>query len=135
MQGIFGIPPGWGLTIARIATGLLFLVHGWEKFFMVGIPGVSAYFGKLSIPLPGLMAPFIATLEVVGGALLIIGLFTRWVGLLFAIEMVVTAFWVQIPMRGWDASDLDRVLLGTSLLLFISGPGCAAVDGVWRKEQ
>lgn len=134
MHGIFGIHPGWGVAVVRVAAGLVFLVHGYAKF-AGGLGGVSAFFEKLSIPLPGLMAPFIATLELVGGALLILGLLTRWIGLLFAIEMVVTALWVQIPGRGWNASELDRVLLAAGLLLFLAGPGCAAVDEVWTKEH
>ena len=127
MRGIFGVDPGWGVTVVRISMGLIFAVHGYQKF-AGGIPGVSAFFAKVSIPLPGLMAPFIAVLELVGGILLVLGLATRWVGLLFALEMIVTTFWVQIPGRGWGASDLDRSLLAGGILLFLAGAGRAALD-------
>ncbi len=127
MRGIFGVDPGWGVTVVRISMGLIFAVHGYQKF-AGGIAGVSAFFAKLSIPLPGLMAPFIAVLELVGGILLVLGLATRWVGLLFALEMIVTTFWVQIPGRGWGASDLDRSLLAGGILLFLAGAGRAALD-------
>jgi len=105
MKGIVSVDPGWGITAVRVMTGLLFAVHGYQKF-AGGIGGVVGFFAKISIPLPGLMAPFIATLELVGGILLILGLATRVLGCLFAAEMLVTTLWVKIPAQGWNASDL-----------------------------
>jgi putative oxidoreductase len=62
MRGIGGINPDWGVTAVRVMTGLLFAVHGYQKF-AGGIGGVSAFFTKVAIPLPGAMAPFIASLN------------------------------------------------------------------------
>ncbi len=42
--------------------------------------------------------------------------------------MLGTALAVQIPSRGWDASDLDRMLLAAAVLLILAGPGTAALD-------
>ncbi len=134
MRGIGGINPGWGLTIVRISMGLIFAVHGYQKF-AGGIAGVSAFFAKLAIPLPGLMAPVVALLELGGGILLILGLATRWIGLLLALEMIVTAFWVQVPTRGWSASDLDRTLLAAGVLLLLAGPGRLALDAFWLETE
>lgn len=130
MRSVLGIHPGWGLTLVRISTGLIFAVHGYQKF-MGGIAGVAGYFAKVGIPAPGLMAPFIATLELGGGVLLLVGLAARWVGLLLALEMIVTGFLVQVPAKGWNASDLDRSLLAAGLALFLAGPGCAAIDALF----
>ena len=134
MKGIGGINPDWGLTVVRISMGLIFAVHGYQKF-AGGIAGVSAFFAKLSIPLPGLMAPFVALLELLGGILLILGLATRWIGLLLALEMIVTTFWVQVPTGGWNASELDRSLLATGILLFLAGPGRLAIDEFWLEKE
>src|SRR5262249_45040827 len=60
------IDPAWGITIVRISTGLIFAVHGVEKF-ATGLAGVTAFFTKVGIPAPGLMAPLVAVLELVGG--------------------------------------------------------------------
>ncbi len=114
-------------------TGLLFAVHGYQKF-AGGIGGVVTLFAKLAIPFPGLMAPFIATLELVGGILLLLGLATRIVAGLFAVEMLVTTLWVKIPSAGWNASDLDRMLLVAGVLLVLAGPGAAALDRLWWKR-
>jgi hypothetical protein len=61
MRGIGGIEPAWGVTVLRIATGLVFAVHGYQKFAGC-VANVSAFFAKQSIPLPELMGPFIAAL-------------------------------------------------------------------------
>lgn len=135
MNGILGVRPDWGITAVRVMTGLLFAVHGYQKFAR-GLGDVSAYFAKISIPFPGLMAPFIATLEVIGGILLILGLITRVVSTLFAVEMLVTTVWVKLALgAGWNASDLDRMLLVACVLLVLAGPGAAALDRLWLERE
>jgi len=133
VKRIAGIDPNWGVTVVRVSTGVIFLVHGVQKF-VGGLGGVTAFFAKVGIPAPGVMGPFVAILEVVGGVLLIVGLATRWISLLFAIEMIVTTLWVQIPARGWNASDLDRALLASSLLLVLAGSGIASLDAIWLEK-
>jgi putative oxidoreductase len=133
VKRVIGIDPAWGITIVRFSTGLIFVVHGAQKF-AGGLGGVTAFFAKIGIPAPGVMGPFVAILEIVGGVLLIVGLATRWISLLFVIEMLVTTLWVQIPTRGWNASDLDRALLASSLLLVLAGSGKASLDAIWLEK-
>ncbi len=134
MRGIGGINPDWGVTAVRVMSGLLFAIHGYQKF-AGGIGGVATFFAKIAIPFPGLMAPFIAILELVGGILLFLGVATRVVGCLFAVEMLVTTLWVKIPGQGWNASDLDRMLLVTCVLFVLAGPGAAALDRLWWERE
>ncbi|MGH7267467.1 MAG: DoxX family protein [Candidatus Rokuibacteriota bacterium] len=133
MRGI-GVDPGWGITIVRVMTGLVFAVHGYEKV-VGGLDQVAAGFGRMGIPTPHVMGPLVAFLELLGGMLLIVGLGTRLLGLLFAIQMAVATFWVKIPAQGWNASDLDRMLLAAGLLLFLAGPGRAALDRAWSRRE
>jgi putative oxidoreductase len=134
MRGIGGFEPGWGITILRISMGLVMAVHGYQKF-AGGLPNVSAFFAKLSIPIPGLMGPFISVLELGGGILPLLGLATRWLGLLFALEHIVTTFWVKVPMQGWHSSELERMLLAGGIVLFLVGPGKLAIDEVWLEKE
>ena len=68
--------------------------------------------------------------------LLIIGLLTRVVSALFAIEMLVTTVWVKLALgAGWNASDLDRMLLVAGVLMILAGPGAAAVDNLVFKHD
>ena len=133
MKGIAGVHPDWGITVVRLMTGLVFAIHGYQKF--AGLDGAIAFFTKVGIPFPGLVAPFIASLELVGGILLILGVATRVVAGLFAVEMLVTTFWVIFPARGWNASELDRMLLVACVLLILAGPGAAALDRLWWERE
>lgn len=71
-----------GNLIIRIVLGVTFFAHGLAKF-QSGIDNVAGWF--TSIGLPGGLAYGVATVELVGGILLIIGLGVRYVGLLFAL--------------------------------------------------
>ncbi len=88
----------WGITVVRVVMGIITLIAGYQKL-AGGVGTVASGFEKIPIPLPWLSAVFISILELVGGALLIVGLGVRWLGLAFAIEHVVTTFWVQLRLR------------------------------------
>ncbi len=134
MRGIGGMDPGWGVTIVRVATALVFILHGFYKY-QGGLDKVSAFFAKVMIPLPGITGPFIATLELFGGILLLVGLLGRWIALLLACDMLVADFYVQLPARGWMGSEFERMLFAAALLLFIAGPGRLALDNLWLEKR
>jgi putative oxidoreductase len=120
----------WGIMLVRLMTGLVFAAHGYQKF-AAGLSSTVAFFEKVSVPFPSIMALVIAILELGGGILLILGLATRVLGCLFAIEMLVVTSWVEIPRGGWGASELPRMLLVASVLLLLAGPGALALDRLW----
>jgi putative oxidoreductase len=133
MRDLLGVDAAWGITAVRFMMGLLFAVHGYQKFAS-GLGTVAGGFAKMSIPAPQVLGPFIAGLELIGGICLIIGLLTRLFGLLFICEMIVTTVWIQIPTRGWNGSDLDRMLLAAGFLLLLAGPGRLAIDQLWLER-
>jgi putative oxidoreductase len=63
--------------------------------------GVTANMAKYGLPMPGAFAAVAATLELVGGGLLLIGLFTRWLGLLYAIEFAIAFFYVKLRLASF----------------------------------
>lgn len=76
-----------GLLVLRVATGLVFLTHGWMK--VEALSRTMEMFGHMGfMPEVGI---FIAWLEVLGGLGLILGVATRMFGVAFGIEMVVAA--------------------------------------------
>jgi putative oxidoreductase len=120
-----------GLMVLRVAVGIVFFMHGWQKLFMMGLPGVTGFFGMLGIPAPAVAATVVSFLELVGGAALIAGLLTRWVAIPLAIEMLVATLLVHLP-NGFFAMDdgyeLVFLLLAGAVTLALAGPGALAVD-------
>jgi putative oxidoreductase len=126
--------PGWGVAAVRIVMGLIFVTAGWGKVAN-GFGGVTASFGKMGMPAPEITGPFIALLELLGGALLLVGVAGRWLGLVFAIEFAVTTFVVKLPSVGWAGARLDAMLLAGALLLFFAGSGRLSIDGAWLERR
>jgi putative oxidoreductase len=136
MRGIWGIGPGWGLTAVRVAMALVFIHAGWLKWFQFGVTtGVTNVMTRYGLPVPEAFAFAASTLELVGGALLLVGLFVRWLGLLYTIEFIIAFFYVKLRLQSFADGRLDLMLLAGAILLFLAGPGRAAVDQVWLEKK
>ncbi|HEV2175974.1 MAG TPA: DoxX family protein [Terriglobia bacterium] len=122
---------GWGLTILRIVVGVVFAMHGGQKFSM-GFRGVAGFFGGAGIPFPMASAVVVTLLEFFGGLALIAGLFTRWVSLLIAFEMFVAI--LKIHLRGGfflpAGFEYALTMFAANLALVLSGAGRASLDGL-----
>jgi len=89
LDRLSSLPP----ALARLALGIVFVQSGWGKLH--SLERVTAYFQELGIPLASIQAPFVATIELVCGALLVVGLGTRLVALPLAGTMVVAILTAQ----------------------------------------
>lgn len=118
-----------GLAVLRIATGVVFLNHGYQKLFKMGIGGVTGFFGNVGVPLPGVMATLISLLEVFGAVALIVGFLTRPLALAFALDMLGAIFLVQMK-NGFSKYELEFVLLGASVALLFTGAGRYSIDAM-----
>ena len=126
-----------GLFVLRLVVGMTFLVHGIDK--LGDLHGTERFFASLDIPVPGLMAPFVAVTETVGGLLIIAGLATALAGVALAGDMLV-ALLTQHIGHGFfvEAGGFELVLLlgGASLGIALSGAGRYSLDaalGVPRR--
>ncbi|GAA3712328.1 DoxX family protein [Zhihengliuella alba] len=82
--------------ILRVAVGFLFLAHGWQKFTEWTIAGTTESFAQMGVPAAEIAAPFVAGLELVGGALLILGFLTRPIAAMLTVDMLVALFLVHL---------------------------------------
>lgn len=141
LESIFSPFSDWGLLILRLAMGIIFLVHGWPKINpnspFKGVAGFSGFLKQMGIPLSTFFAWVVALLETVGAVLLIIGLGTRLLGVLFAIEMLVAILvakrrTMKIPFMAQQATgwEFDFLLLAASLALLFTGAGMIALDPI-----
>lgn len=118
-----------GLAALRIATGIVFLNHGYQKMFKMGIGGVSGFFGHVGVPMPTVMATLIMVLEVFGAVALIVGFLTRPVAVAFALDMLGAIFLVQLK-NGFSKFELEFLLLGASVALIFAGAGRYSLDAI-----
>jgi putative oxidoreductase len=82
-----------GLLLIRVFLGLGLAAHGYEKYFGEhGIAGFAGFLKSLNVPSPEIAAYMSASTELVGGILVAIGLLTRPVAAIMAINMFVAAF-------------------------------------------
>ena len=118
------------LSIVRIVTGLIYMAHGTQKW--LGFPASGRGAPELLS-----MSGFGDMLELVGGALLAISLFTRPVAFILCGEMAVAYWWSHAPrsffpvLNGGDAAILYCFIF---LYFVFAGGGAWSVDRVLRHK-
>jgi len=127
------------LLVVRLYWGFQFAQTGWGKLH--NLAKITSFFASLNIPFPGFNAPFVSTLEFVGGILLMIGLFSRPISLLLACNMLV-AYWtadrdaltsfISDPGKFYVADPYT--FLFASLMILVFGAGFFAVDTYIAKR-
>jgi uncharacterized membrane protein YphA (DoxX/SURF4 family) len=116
----------WATTIVRVVTGALFVTFSLGKF--VDHMQESADFDRYGIPAPDVATYFVGTLELVCGALLLVGLFTRPAAFLLACDMVGAIATAGRVEGGSFHLGVAPTLLVAMLFLVWAGPGRLAVD-------
>jgi putative oxidoreductase len=121
--------------LARVILGLVFVPSGWAKLH--DLPALVDFFTQLGIPFPSIQAPFVATVELVCGSLVLVGLAARP-----AAAMLVATMAVAILTAVWPGADgvLDFVTKPEPLYLtmlaylVVYGAGAVSLDAVvWRR--
>jgi len=120
--------------LIRVLVGWVFLSEGIQKFLFPESLGVGR-FAKIGIPDPSLSAPFVGGVEILFGALIIVGFLTRLSAVPLLIDISVAIATTKIPMlldKGfWSAAHEARtdvsMLLGL-LFLLLEGAGSLSID-------
>ena len=112
------------LAILRIVVGLLFLEHGIQKFF-----GFPAPFPVHPLPTMLVVA---GAIELVGGLLITIGLFTRLAAFICSGEMAVAYFMGHFPKSPWPVVNMGE---GAILFCFVFLYLAAAGPGAWSLDH
>ena len=124
------------LSILRMMVGLLFVEHGTQKIFnFPPRPNAVAY--QLFTLVPGLAG----LLELVGGALIVVGLFTRPVAFLLSGEMAFAYFMSHAPRgfypigQGGNGGELAIIYCFIFLYFFVVGAGVWSLDHLWASRN
>lgn len=113
----------YGVFLLRVALGVMFLAHGLLKVFVFTVPGTVQFFGSLG--LPSFLAYVVIAAEVIGGVMLILGVYARLVSLAL-VPIMIGATWVHAgngwlfsaPNGGWEyplfwtVANVVQALLG-----------------------
>lgn len=119
------------LLVARVAIGVVFFAHGWQKFFTYGMDAVTSNFTQAGIPLPEISAWFTTLVELIGGAAFILGLLTPLVSILFAVVMAGAFVFVHVMAGFFAPAGYEYVLvLGTAALAVGFSGSKYSVDGM-----
>ena len=121
--------------LARLAIGWVFLWAGYGK--LGNLQQVTEYFESLGIPFASLQAPFVATLEMIGGAALIVGFGTRIFAFLLASTMavaVMTAHKEDITVFSDVFKIYEFVYILVFTFLITNGAGPASIDSMLKKK-
>lgn len=121
------------LLLVRLYWGWQFAQTGWGKLH--NLDQIAGFFAQLNLPSPHFTAALIGSVEFVGGLLLILGLFSRFTGLVLTINMTV-AYWaadrdalksvISDPGKFYVADPYT--FLFASLMVLIFGAGIFSVD-------
>ncbi len=120
------------LAAVRIVTALLFIEHGLMKLvaFPAAVPGLPA-------PLPTILVAA-ALIEIVGGALIAVGLFTRIAAFICSGEMAVAYFMFHAPKTFWPAINQgEPAILFCFVFLYLAfaGAGAWSIDALLPSSR
>jgi putative oxidoreductase len=139
--------------LIRLVVGCIFLSEGIQKFLYPASQGAGR-FARIGIPWPGVSGPFVGGVEIVCGALLLIGLITRLAAVPLVIDMLVAITSTKIPILlghgywGFNMRELsaygfwstvheartDFAMLFGSIFLLIVGAGPWSLDEIVRRK-
>ncbi|HEX5399727.1 MAG TPA: DoxX family protein [Verrucomicrobiae bacterium] len=140
-------------ALIRFVVGLVFLNEGILKFLYPAAQAAGR-FAKIGIPHPDFFGPFVATVETVCGAMLILGLLTRPAAVALFVDISMAIFSTKIPVLlghkflGFSLMKLDHygflsmvheartdlAMWFGLLFLLIAGPGRCSFDGLIHRN-
>jgi|SRR5215472_17182535 len=122
------------ILLICILVGWVFVSEGIQKFLFPAALGVGRFL-KIGIPYPRLSAPFVGTVEILFGSLLLIGFMTRWATIPLLCVISVAIATTKIPMiakSGWwsmlHEARVDFSMFLGLLFLLVAGAGAISLD-------
>lgn len=123
------------LLFLRISVGLVFFMHGWQKW-EGGIAATSGFLSMLQFPMPDIFAALLIAIEVIGGAALVLGAFTRLAAKLTGIVALVALLTVHASKGFFVSSggyEFILLILASCAVLLVFGPGKWSLDKKFLK--
>jgi putative oxidoreductase len=125
----------YAALVLRVSLGIMFIAHALLKVFVFTLPGTVGFFE--SVGFPGWLAYVTIAAELLGGALLILGIYARWVALAL-VPILLGALQVHLG-NGWVFSaegggwEYPAFLAAASLVQALLGDGAYALRPAERR--
>jgi putative oxidoreductase len=122
-------PTELGAMLLRVSLGVMWIAHALLKWFVFTLPGTAQFFQSLG--LPGSMAYLVFAAEIVGGVMLLLGVYARQASLAL-LPILLAAAWVHLP-NGWVHTSSNGgweypvFLTAASLAHWLMGDGAFAL--------
>src|SRR5580704_13112951 len=145
---------GWTILVRLMVGLVVFLPEGIQKLVFPEILGAGR-FTNIGIPYPEVMGPFVGSVEVICGTLIILGLLTRLAAIPLIVIMIVAIVSTKLPI--WAGHDIwifhmpklarygfwsmaheardDFLMLLGSIYLLIAGAGAWSLDALLTRER
>lgn len=130
----------WTKLLLRLIVGAVFLTAGYVKFQNPAM--IQGMLGTLNYPLPEIMGWILIITELLGGALIVLGLFTCWASIPMSFVMLMALLTVHLPSMlnkgaGFLESGSALVALTMAVLLHFmtTGAGKISVDHLISKKK
>jgi putative oxidoreductase len=127
--------PAIALALLRVTVGFVFAMHGYQNFFQYGLDGVTGGFTQWGVPMAQIAAPLVATVELVGGLLVMLGFYHRLAALGHVCVMAGAIFFVKLK-GGFFAPagfELELTLGVAALTVALAGGGVFALQDSLKK--
>ena len=124
--------------VLRVALGIIFFWHGYDKIFTTGLGNVAGFLGSVGIPFSGVLVYVLAYGELIFGLLLIVGLFA-YVAAKFATVVAIVAFFTVHLPNGFVISnggyEYIMLIFAAAISVLIMGAGKYSLDAMWWKKD
>ena len=145
--------PSWGAALLRVMLGVIYVAHGYLGYAVVTVPELVGYVTRMGYPLliSELLAWYLVFAHLLGGGLILVGLWTRAAAVAQVPIMASATFLLHWPqgffVRGMTVDtpqgqrviaagyEYDLLVLVATIALILLGPGAMAVDGLRRRGR
>lgn len=125
----------YGILLLRVALGVMFLAHGLTKLLVFTPAGTAGFFE--SIGFPGFLAYPVIAFEVIGGLLLVLGVYARWIAAAAVIQLFMAStvhfgngWGFANPNGGWEYPIFLTI---AAAVIALAGDGAAALRPSTKK--
>lgn len=124
------------LLFLRLVLGIIFIAHGWDRMFVIGVVENTGRFSAVGVPQPELSTWIVSLSELIGGSLLVVGFLCTFVAGAMALLMAAATYFVHLNhglFVDQGGFEYTLLLVAALFIIVVFGSGRASIDGVLNR--